>query len=363
MHARSWALGVIAIAATAWAVCPAVGEITSIRGSVTAELWELGASQPDRQAQAGESYPETSDTLPLQARVRLIAVDEEAAGSLAVQFADPRTVVGPNPQDFALNLALSSISPDVSYRARGIMQEIRGVRFSPGELGPEPVGATVALEGQLFLDGVLAVFAGEDVTDLTGVSLTLRVTIVKEVEGAADQTVFAGALQVTGGEDRQVDATASGHFPTGAVVTTDLSAIDEELSVFRVFVLPFLTIAYAYDAPVGEPFSLRATVEVEAANIPGNVGVSAILGTPIDTLEDVISLTLGEASAGKMITALEEERAAPTGDPAFAEEVGQPPLWPLSSLCGLFGVETAAGMLALVGLRRVGTWRGSAGRR
>lgn len=351
MRARLWVFGGVVLLAAAWTAQPVLAAITSVGGSVSAELKELrttGAGATDQQSKA---FPDGSNTLPLQIVARLVTADKQAAASLAVQFADPRTVPGPNPEEFALNFALVSISPDVHYEGHAVTQEVRGVLFAPGELGSEPAGTPVTLSGSLFLDGALAVFANTEVTDLTGASLVLRVTIMKEVEGRSAEQVFDGTLQVTGGTDRQVTPTASGALPTSSVFSSDLAFVDPQLSVFRAFILSNLKIDYTYQATVGQAFTLRATIDVEATNIPGKVGVAGILGTPIDTLQQVISTTMGTSTGQKMTTALQQERAAPTGQPAFPDNAApQTPGWPLGGLCGLFGVEALAGTLALVGL-------------
>jgi hypothetical protein len=89
-------------------------------------------------------------------------------------------------------------------------------------------------------------------------------------------------------------------------------------------------------------------VEVTAANLPDECGVAAVLGTPTDTLTQVIGLTQGTEVASKTVTALTNERENPSGDPAFP----QPALLPfVLPLCGGLGFETLIGLAALVGIR------------
>jgi len=347
MTPSRWILGVIPLLAATWLAVPARSEIVSISGSASAAIQSHDATGQTGSDQSTQTFPSGDATLPLQVIARLADTENGAAGSAAAQFADPQTAQGPNPEEFAINLALNSLAPDIFYTAQASTEELRGVLLRPADVGLAAVGQTVELSGRLFIDGVLAVFAVEDVTDLTGVTIDMRVTIVKEVGGAEPQPVFAGTLSVAGGKNRAVTATVEGGFPTSGIVDSDLTSLDPELGVFRVFVLPNLILDYPYDAAVGEPFSLRATVEIEAANRPDGVGVAAILGTPVATLQEVIDATRGAAAAKTMMTALQDERAAPTGAPTFPTPT--PPPFPT---CGLFGLEGLLGLLGLLGMRR-----------
>jgi len=342
-------LSAVLILVAAGAVCPAPAEVLSIQGSASAEIQQIKNGVAGDRDQASDSLPGTTDTLPIQVVAKLSTIAEEAAGSVAAQFADPLTAPGPNPEEFAINLALDSLSPRISYTAHAITQEVRGVRFSASEVTPPLGGGPAALRGEVFLDGALAVFAVNDITDLTGVSLTLQVTVIKQAEGASPQEVFSGVLQVTGGPDQQLSVTADGNFPRSGVFDADLSAVDPQLGAFRVFVLPNLVLSYPYEATIDQPFTLRATVDVQAANQPNGVGVAAILGTPINTLQEVIAATQGKTVAAKMIAALEQERAAPTGTPVFTDETRPQPMFPA---CGLLGIESVVGVLLLGGCRR-----------
>jgi hypothetical protein len=344
-------LAITPVMLATWLAAVADGETISLRGSVSVVIEQLRAApgaQPEADIdQASASYPETSDQLPLQVAARRSTVEEEAAGAIAAQFSDPRTVPGPNPEEFACNLTLNSLSPEIYYTARASLEETREVLLRASEVGLVLPGQTVSLRGRLFLDGAIAVFAVPEANDLSAVSVTLRVKVVREVGDQTPETLFVGSLHVVGGTGQQVSTTADGDFPTSGIVDTDLAGLDEELSVFRVIVLPSQTVDYLYQAAPGQPFSLRATIELEAANCPGGVGVAAILGTPLDTLDEVIALTRDAAAAKRMMAALRQERAAPTGEPAFWQE--PQPLFPA---CGLLGLESLLALLGLVGLRK-----------
>jgi hypothetical protein len=347
MLARMSLVGLLVMLSTLCAALPARAEIISLGGSATAAIQEVRASPTGNTAQASKTFPGTGVTLPLQVIARLSDSDEEAAGSVAAQFADPNAVAGPNPEEFAFNLALNSLSPEIYYTAQASTEEVRSVQFTTSEAGVAD-GELAQFRGRVFIDGALAVFAVQELTDLTGTQVTFRVTIVQQTEGQADQEVFAGSVSMTGGANRQVTFAADGDFPTSGILDADLAALDPQLGVFHVAILPNLIVEYPFEARVGEPFTLRAKIAAEAANRPGGAGVAAVLGTPLDALQEVIALTRDQATAQKMTAALQQERAAPTGKETFP--TANPLKW-LFPACGLFGFESVLGVCGLFALR------------
>jgi len=352
MHTHATRPGVTLPLVLAALALPAAAEIVSITGFTQAEVTEYRFDAPGDTDRASESFPGTAAELPLQVVARLLSAiaDEEAAAAAAAQFADPRELAQPNPEEFAINLALNSISPHIRYQARAVSQETRGVVFAPAELGPfVQTGDTIDLTGRLFLDGALAIFAIDPDRDLSDAAVLLRVTVVQSSHSGAEQTVFSGELELRGGTGGSATAVAAGGFPRRSVILTDLSSLVDDFAAFHVLIIPNITIDYDYTAVAGQEFSLRATVEVEAANVAGECGVAAVIGTPVDTLRSVVELTQGTEAAAKMISALETERAEPTGQPAFPEAQ---PAFGLLSGCGLLGFESLVGATVLAGMRR-----------
>lgn len=346
---RCWWCGMVVAVGTVWS---ASGEIISFTGSATATIRELGPASGAEQTQSAE-FPNDGVSLPLQVVARLTAEEQAAAGAVAAQFADPRTAAGANPEEFAFSLTLNSLSSEVYYTGHARSEETRTIRLRPGEVRLAPAGTRVTVSGRLFLDGALAVFAVPEASDLSGVEVLLRVTVMREPASGEPQTVLEGELRLTGGTGRQIAVQATGAFPTRGVFDVNLAALDPELGLFRVLVFPQLRIDYTYEATVDEPLVLRAAVEVEATNAPGGVGVAALLGTPLDTLPEVIAQTRGETAAQRMATAIQNERAVPTGTPL--EPAGRlvPPLFPACGALGLEAVLGLCGLMALRGGRRV----------
>jgi hypothetical protein len=333
--------------AAGWSVA-AYAEVVSVQGTVTSTIYTTLSGVPGTPVTHTESYPGTQDTLPIQVITRVVDPNERAAALIAAQFADPRTATGPDPDEFAIDFALSTLDSNVFDTGQGTAEEVRVIRFTPAELGTA-AGETVKIAGRMYLDGALSVFAGTQTTDLTHVSVALHVTITSELQGQQAQTVFSGSFTATGGPNRSVTLSAAGDLPTTGVFDADLSAVDPQLSVFRVFVFPSMQLSYTFDAIVDQPLTLRAKVTIDGANIGGQSGVAAVIGTPLSALQDVITATQGQQTAAKMSTALAQERAKPTGTDAFAALNAS--TTPFLSWCGLLGFESLLGLVGLLGLK------------
>jgi hypothetical protein len=326
----------------------ASAEIISIAGRVEATITE--------RLSAGAGLTETStlafpaNPLPLQVLADLITGEDPfpSAGAVASQFADPNNTLLANPEEFAINLTLNSVSPDVSYTGVAITEESRVVQFVTGELGagvgPGELGAA---RGRLFLDGALAVIAADSGRDLTGSTVRLSLTVTRSTEGQGDETAFSGAVEIVGQSDGSVGVNAEGDLPTRPLILTNLGRFSDNFGVFHVLIIPNLQVDYTYTAVVGVPATLTATVRIDAANTPDNVGVAGVLGTPVGTLTQVLALTSGVEAASKTVDLLQRERADPTGQAAFPE----PPA-SLFGNCGLFGLEALLALMGLMGWKR-----------
>lgn len=342
-------------------VAPLSAEIITVRGSAAVEVVELlGTSETTigQEERVSDAFPNTS-TLPLQVVAQLsnLVDNEEAAAVAAAQVADPTILNQPNPEEFAVQLALSAISDSIRYQGKARLQEIREIVFSPAEVGGGAViGEAVELTGRLFLDGALSITGIAADQDLTGCRLTLSVTVEQRNSGAASgATVFSGEVELLGRENGNISTTVSGDFPQSRLIITDLSDISDDFEAFTVLIIPNIQLDYAYTAVVGQEFELVATVEIDAENAPDETGVVAVLGTPVDAIAQVLDVVQGAAGSQKTLTLLENERADPTGELAFPAQSVNPPLL---GLCGLLGFEMMLGAVALLtwkvsGLRRI----------
>lgn len=288
-------------------------------------------------------------TKPAQVVVRQIASANDAAGLIAAQVAPP-VASGERPEDFAINLALSSITPDIAHTAEGTVEQVREIVLEPNDVRGAAVGSTVSVRGRVFVDGALALFAGREASDLSNSAAGLRLIVTREV-GEQKTTVFDGRLSLRGAAGGDAQPLTQGDFPQRGVFLTDLSAVDPELSAFWVLVFPDMQVSYMYDAVVGQAFKLRANLQVTAEGQPNDVGCAAIIGTPFQSLLDIVAASQGEAAARKMLTAMEREIDDPSGTPAFG-----PAFNPLLPACGLLGFECVAGLALLGGVRWLRRW-------
>jgi len=342
---------ICAILLAAGLCLPGYAEIAGYQGLVRVVVRQYESGQVLAADEQVASYPQPGVQLPLQVVARAGGRQENAAGSVAAQFADPLELGRPNPEEFAVNLALLTAQASPYFAGLATTQERREIVLTPAEVPGVVSGQHVRLAGRFYLDGALALFSPIHGADLSTASVKLHVSVVRSAEGEADQTVFSGSLELLGGSDGSVQQIAEGDFPVDRVIRTDLSAFVEEFELFEVLILPRLILRYSYEAVIDRPFVLTATLEVAAVNAPQQVGVAAVLGTPVDSIRQVISAVQGEKAAGKALAALAAERARPTGQPAFPE------VRPAAPLCGPLGVESALGLLALTVPQPLRWWR------
>ena len=343
---RSLYCGLLAMAVCAAWPPTAPADITDITGAANVMVEKFVDGVVSDTVSASDQFPTTDATLPLQVIALLLPpkrpvsappgsappTDPNAAAAAgAAQLADPRDQLQPNPEDFAINLTLNSVSTRVSFSALASSKETRTVLFSPGELGPfSRAGDRAPLVGRLFLDGAIAIFGARADRDLTGAFARIKVQVQATDPNDQTVTVFDGAVELSGSAGG-ANVSSSGAFPVDTLILSDLSAIMPGFATFQLMVIPNITIDYPFSAVVGQPLKLEATVRVEAENLPDQTGVAVVLGAPTDTLQQVIGNTLGMPAATKMIQTITRERDTPTGEPAFPAAVA-----PLG-LCGPLG--------------------------
>lgn len=322
----------------AW--CAAAVVDVSATATVSIRVAGGGNAVTDTQAFPG-------DPLPLQpvVAVRSDQAGVRAAGVGAAQFADPNSLpLQANPEEFAVNISLDSVSPSISYEGSARVVETREITFEPVDLGAA-AGASRTVQGQVFLDGALAVFATTRERSLSGAGATISITVEQRSPSQGDQTLVAGSIALAGADGGVASATTSGALRNALAFSADLGGQIDALPVLNVLILLPTTIRYNYTAVVGEPFTLVATLDVQLNNAPDGVGVAAIVGTPVTSLQEVIEATRGSDAAAKFLALLQREREDPSGQAVNAPRAAAP----LLGLCGLFGVETALLALATGG--------------
>ena len=86
MYTRTWAIALTVIAAASWGAQPAPAAITSVGGTVSAQIQEFVADLPGDFDQASKTLPGTADVFPLQVVARLLSQTQKAGGSAAAQL-------------------------------------------------------------------------------------------------------------------------------------------------------------------------------------------------------------------------------------------------------------------------------------
>lgn len=330
----------------------ASAEILSITASAETSLTEFVEDQQTAsEMQLGE-FP-SSKSLPLQVIAERVSDDEQAAGIVAVQFADPAGVDTSNPQEFAVNLALTSESETTRYTSSGQIVETRTVLFSPGEIVGTIEGDTLQLVGTLFLDGTMSLLTADAFRDISGASTSLMLTVEKRSmsdPNAVSETLFSGGLTFEGTPEGEATASVSGDFPTESILVTDLAVLLTEFDGASVLILPQIEIDYAYSALVGEEFELVVTLSVEADNLPNETAALILLGLPLDALSEAVGQVQSQLSAKELIDALEARRLNPEGTPAFEARTFQPDDNVGFGFCGSLGFVSLLGFATM-------TWR------
>lgn len=337
-----------------FAVGRASAAITNLTGQVSAELQAfIGATAGDSES-AFDSFPATSDTLPLQVVATLQSLgDIPAAASAAAQFADPRDLSQPNPEEFALNVAIVSTGgSSVRYVGGATSSETRTVVFQPVDFDNAESGTAVQAIGRLYINGALALLSDELLRDLTGVEVTFQFQVVQQADGQPERVLINAEISLIGTAGGEVQVVTSGQVPPESLLITNLVIPDVEIPIFKTLILPNLELDYTYDAVIDQPFQLVATTKVTVANIENGTGAVALIGTPVDQIVEVLEATFGSSTSDKVTTALQDVRDNPVGDPVPAAITQNPTsaIFP-AGLCGFLGFES------LIGLTFLSAWR------
>jgi len=317
-------------------------EILSSTARAEVELRQFRLGVLEAQTLVAQSSP--GDPFPLRPLAGLDTQTETAAALGGAQFFAPTPDV-PNPESFALSITCDTLSPSVSFFGRCAVDETREIVFDPNDV-VRIQGTRADAIGTVSLDGVLAIYATNPATDLSGAEVSLFAQVDQIGGPDGDQTAFQGEIVLVGLPGGQVTVQAAGEFPTSTLILTDLAPAVDQLGVFWVLIIPNIVVRYDYSVNIGEPTTLRVKVESQAINVPDGVGATGLLGSPTDTLLDLIGVPRGPAAATKMINAIQAERARPSGRPVF-EAPSTPP-----GFCGLLGLEAGAALVGLSLMRR-----------
>jgi hypothetical protein len=339
MNTRNPRFAAVVCLLAGWLLSTAVtAEVTAIEGSAEVTIRQLrNGAQTDFNT-AFKNFPETTDVFPLRVIASIFSLDPgaEGGGVAIAQLADPTELFQPNPAEFAINMAIDSRAADLRYDGRARLIEQRSILLGPADTGAED-GQTATVRSRLFLDGALALHAVAAGADMTGAGAVLSLTVNYAGPDGA-RTLFTGEIALDGAAGGNAAASSSGGLATALLFLADLSNSVDEFAVLRALIIPNLEIEYVYDVVTGQPFTLTATLDLKVDHPGDGVGASAVIGTPVDALARVLEVTSGEPATTKLIRALQDARAAPSGDVVG----GQAPRLTAPGLCGLLGFELLA---------------------
>lgn len=355
MFMRAYLNFVTAAVLAATPICMA--DILEVRGSVNATVEELIDGGVQERNEVDEFLPETKPSLPIRvlATVAQTTASKPAAGLAAAQISDITKSTEPNPQDFALVLALNSLDTDVRFRGRAKAEETRVIRLSRAQLGLPNNENTRVVDSRFFLDGVLALFSATAKRDFTDGFVVLRLEVEQRIpsNGIEPQikTVLEGSIELRGTSDGNTIFTVTGDIPADRIVRVSLTTSENGLPSFPAAIIPQIVIPYEFEATVDQTFELVARISIEAECGTPDAGAVALIGTPVDELRDVIDeVAVPPLTAGAVET-LDKSRNYALGTD---DDLSALPLAGLG-VCGLLGFESLLGLVALTGLsgRRV----------
>lgn len=356
------------------ALC-ARAEIVDIQANVNSEVREFVAGQEASFDDSKEGFPETSNTLPIQALAGLGEFDEPTDGTRGARgiadFADPRLSATSNPEEFGLE-AVSFSRADVHYVVDVAADELRTIVFSADELAsnrPGPTGSTSnrLVSSTVFLSGAVVVWSQDPNRDLSGLSAAFDFVITQQRPSLDSEVVFDATVLVEGTASGEVQVTQSsilGSVLGGPELLTQLlgeSAAGvvadlETLGNVHILLLPTQPVAYAYEVAVGEEFTLLAETRINLVNLPAGTGAAAVFGRPFTDLAATIQPSL-KAATGPDVQRLVNRAIQQTQPPAPAATPASTATPIRTPFCGSMGAEAlllpAVGFGLFSGRRRL----------
>jgi hypothetical protein len=350
---------------------PAWGEVRQINATITAQVQEYVGGVEGSFDSAFEDFGTTSMTLPIQVAAGLLPPEETSTNGFIAQafadFRDPAAATSRNPGEFGLETDAYAQGPDIHFAGEAVAAETRRVVFSGDELSLLAGEDQQRVQSSVFVSGAAVIWSQDPGRDLTGLSVSLRISVEQRLPDAAPLVVFQASLTVQGAPDAVVTLDS----PDGIVATlggpelisavggfTEPQLLQElaDLGRLHLLLIPRQELTYFYTVPRDVEFDLTATVESRAVNLPGGTGVGAVFGRTFETLTEVIGQSTAAASKGAALQAA--VNAAMLDAPASRREPGDAPVAASPAvLCGAMGAGTLGMtfglLLAALSVRRL----------
>ncbi|MFH0982736.1 MAG: hypothetical protein V2A79_14525 [Planctomycetota bacterium] len=367
---RRSALGLSALLGLLF-VPPVRAEIRQIDATISAEVQEFISREEGSFDSAFEEFGATSATLPIHVAAQLLPPEDAPTnGFTAAAFADfrdPKASPIPNPAEVGLETHVYSREPETNFAGHAIATEKRKVSLSAEELGLLEGETERPVLSSVFVSGAVVIWSADPARDLTGLSVSLEITVEQQLPDADPQAVFHALLTAAGGPDGTITldspdaifALLGGpELIHAAAGFTEAELLDELAALGQVYlvIIPRQELGYFYSAAEDTEFDLEATFEARAVNLPGDTGIGAVYGRSFEALAQAISASVADATKGAatqaaMNLAMEKARA-----PARVEPGDAPRAATNSGACGALGAGmlamTFALLLAAVGTRR-----------
>ncbi len=359
-------IGVLACGAAARA------EIRSFEATVQSEVREYSAGSLTDSDFAFDSFPGlTTSNLPIGADAGFTRKDPEgevvASGRGVTSFRDPRISQTASPGEFGLNAVAFSLDPLLSHESRCLTTETREIVFTTTDIGAEE-GTALRVRSRFYLDGVMVIWSEAGVTDLSGISADMGLSVVHHKPDGSDETALTASVVLTGLADGTAAVQTGGAVTMDNLVVFDLTGLVTDLGTVKVVSIPQVAIPYEYAARVGEPFRLTAAVQAGARSMPAGRGATVSLGPTLPEVARVINEVTGSAAGDTLVQLLNATgRTARPKVPLVGsrdieitvekEASAADGLLSLFPACGAFGAEMwlmllAGGGLCLLGGRQ-----------
>lgn len=338
---------------------PARGEIVRLEGVLSAEVQEFGGGGSSDAA--FEELGETAD-LPLQVVASLLPPEGQPITDFAAlaiaDLRDPTASLLRNPGEIGLETNLYSRDPEIRFTGEALVNETRGVIFSPAEL---PLGfgqAESPVFSSVFASGAIVIWSEEPGYDLTGLFASLQITVTQQLPEVEPTVVFEAGITANGQSSGQISVATEGglvaivggrellSIPLG-FTGVDLNQELDQFGVFHVVLIAEQELVYEYAGVPNVEFDLDAQFEAQTANLPGGTGVGAVYGRSFQALAQAIEQAVGPQSKGLATQAAVNEAMAEAN--GSGSSIRGATAFPLSGgLCGAVGPVFLTGSLGLL---------------
>ncbi|MCK6484829.1 MAG: hypothetical protein HUU22_08240 [Phycisphaerae bacterium] len=344
-------------------------ELRNVTAQVSSEVQEVFMGTVLQSDQTTLDYPGSVMTSPVTAITRLdrLAPDDSiVSGAQGITvFNDPRLLGLIVANDFGMDLASFSATPNSGWVVNGTASERRTIAFRQAEVGALP-GQPVQVTSTLFLSGVLTLSASDAQHDLTGCSSTMQFTLTLVRTGQANQALVTGSATLTGGPNGAVTLATTGVIDPAQHPLTNLDNTILPLPLLRAVTFSSSRAAdqfqYQYTVNVDEQFELVLDFSASLTTTPDGAGGSCVFGLPQISFADIISRVQNSDAGQKaqdQISSLVDTTGSDRPDEPATRVTPIPLLFALPQLCGVLGLESA---LMLLGgaclMRRAGRVRG-----